>query len=69
MTVFNGRADLLRLDYRYRNYLDQTEYYVEEEKYAKEIARNLGVTVFQHHWDLNRDQFSELMRDLNFIVG
>ena len=65
MTVFNGRADLLRLDYRYRNYLDQTEYYVEEEKYAKEIARNLGVTVSNHHWDVNKDQFFKIIKDLS----
>ena len=58
VTVFNGKADLLRLDYRYQNYFDQTEYFVEEEKYAKEIARNLGVTVSNHHWDVNKNQFN-----------
>ena len=68
VTVMNGKYDLLKLNPRYERYIDLTEYLVKDEKYAIDIARNLGVTVFQHHWDLNFDQFKRLIEDLNEIV-
>jgi len=55
VTIMNGRYDLLRLNPVYKNYIDLTEYLVKDEKIAIDIARNLGVTVFHHHWDLDWD--------------
>ena len=57
VTVMNGKYDLLNRSPGYPRYHELTEYLVKDEKYAIDIARNLGVTVFQHHWDLNFDQF------------
>ena len=55
VTVMNGKYDLLRRCPGHEFIYELTEYLVNDEKYAKDIARNLGVTVFQHYWDLDFD--------------
>ena len=54
VTIMNGKTDLLKLSPKYANgYDDLSQYLVEDEENAIKIAKNLGVTVFKHHKDIN----------------
>ena len=53
VTVMNGKTDMLELNPRYSRFADLSEYVVNDENSAADIAKNLGIKVLAHHKDIN----------------
>ena len=54
VTIMNGKTDLLKLNPRYKNgYDDLTEFLIDDEKIAVQGAKDLGVTFFNQHRDVD----------------
>ena len=54
VTVMNGKTDLLKLNPRFKKgYDDLTKFLIIDEKLAIQGARDLGVTVFIQHRDID----------------
>ena len=68
MSVFNGKTDLARLNPRHAGAEDLTEFLINDEKYLKKIAKNLGMKASEHHWDLDFNQFNKVIADLAPII-
>ena len=49
VSVFNGKTDLARLNPRHKGAGDLTECLVNDKKYLKEIAENLGMKASKHY--------------------
>ena len=39
-----------------------------DEQYIKEIAKNLGMTVLKHRWDIDYNEFNKVINDLKKII-
>lgn len=67
--IMNGKTNLLVLNRRYaQGYADLTVFLAEDEKTAKEIAKELGMDVIIIHNDIDKTKFNAVIRELRRLI-